>query len=498
MSRIQLIPPAASLMGSMRGVGYDAKTAVADLIDNSISADARIVWLSFNWAGAGSTVGILDDGHGMSPEELERAMTLGSSHPKKKRDAGDLGRFGLGLKTASLSQCKRFMVATKREGQPIVLMVWDLDVVEATNDWVVESTCREAERSALERLEGLHHGTLVLWSNLDRLLGEELTEDAGLVRDFQRIASEVETHLEMTFHRFLEGPSPSLRLYINGTDDEFRVKSWDPFYQRNPATQQLPTARRGTRGGQIELQGYVLPHKDRVPSSEAEMASGPNGWIGQQGFYVYRNRRLLVAGSWLGLGRPRRWGRDEQHKLARIRLDLPNSMDATWALNITKSTAKPPPALREWLTRMAEQVRDPAREVFVHRGQRATPGPKATYHPLWLAGSGMAPVYYINRDHPTVKAFIDGSGTIGIRALLTLLESTVPVHRIWLDVSDKPEAPRPASTQVAEKDILALARDLVRSLMGQATISRERAVAQLRSIEPFDQFPHILAELESE
>lgn len=126
MSQKRLIPPAASLMGSMRGVGYDAKTAVADLIDNSISADAENVWLSFNWAGAGSTISILDDGHGMTAEELERAMTLGSSHPKRERNTGDLGRFGLGLKTASLSQCKRFLVASKREGQPIVLMVWDL------------------------------------------------------------------------------------------------------------------------------------------------------------------------------------------------------------------------------------------------------------------------------------------------------------------------------------------------------------------------------------
>jgi hypothetical protein len=497
MTLKRLVPPASSLLESIRGVGYDPKSAIADLIDNSISAGATRIWVNFNWAGELSTVSVLDDGRGMDIPELETAMTLGSRDSTAERNECDLGRFGLGLKTASLSQCERLVVGSKTAGGPIAPRVWDMQIVRTTNDWVIDTECNPSESHLLRPLRGMDNGTLVLWCDVKRLVGLPLEATESTRDEFQRLSGEVEAHLGMIFHRFLEGSNPELRMYLNGASEEFRVRPWDPFYQRSSATQELSLARRGTKGGPVSLQGYVLPHKDRIPLSEVEAAAGPNGWIAHQGFFVYRARRLLVPGSWLGLGRPRRWGRDEQHKLARIRLDLPNRMDTAWSLDIKKSRATPPPELREWLTRMAEMVRASAREVFVHRGQRAMGSAKIPIQAVWVSGTGPAPTYFINRNHPVIKGFLDGSGPASSSAVLSLLESTVPVHRIWLDVSEKPEAPPPA-TQLTDGEIVSLARHFLASLMKQMKLTHDGALSQLLVTEPFSQFPHLLVGLEIE
>jgi hypothetical protein len=249
----------------------------------------------------------------------------------------------------------------------------------------------------------------------------------------------------------------------------------------------------------MELQGAVLPHKDRIPPAEYEVVGGTDGWLAHEGFYVYRGQRLLVSGSWLGLGRPKRWGRDEQHKLARIRLDIPNVLDAEWKIDIRKSRATPPRELREWLTRNAAQVREQAREVFVHRGARVPVSHTAVYATTWLPGSGSAPAYYVNRAHAAVAECLRAnSSPRQVEEMLRLLEATVPVHRIWLDVSEKPEVPAEPRTRITDDQALELARDLLKRLMAGARLSRRDAVARLKVTEPFDQYPAVLALIEVE
>lgn len=501
MSKKRLPPAAAAMMGSLRGVGYDAKTAVADLVDNCVAASASKVWVQLRWDGPRSSVLIWDNGTGMSADALDKAMTLGAQPHDAVRTATDLGRFGLGLKTASLSQCRRLVVATKQRGGPALARVWDLDVVESADDWLVETELSGAlDQVDVAVLDGLESGTVVVWRHLDRLVGEATADDPVAMLAFQNVAKEVESHLAMTFHRFLEGPSPRLTIYAHGEGEEFRVKPWDPFYKQHPATQLLPEARRGggSAGGAVIVRGVILPHKDRIPAGAFEAVGGPEGWVAQEGFYVYRGQRLLIAGTWLGLGTPRRWNRDEQHKLARLQLDLPNSLDQEWALDIKKSRAHPPVALRDWLTRYATGVRDKAREVFVHRGSRATATDASQFVALWYADSGGAPKYHINRAHPLVARCLskEGSHSKEVSELLDLLEATVPVHRIWLDVSAKPETPTSVTTSLSEKVVFDLARRLVNKLAAAPGESRTTALAAVRRIEPFDQFPSVLAALE--
>ena len=500
MGHVILPPSAAALMQSFRGIGYDVKTAVADLIDNSIAAGATTVWLTFNWDGRSSYVTIRDDGAGMSQSLLDQAMTLGVGGPEKPRAPSDLGRFGLGLKTASFSQCKRLAVVSKLPSGQIARRIWDLDEVVAQNDWVAGDGLSDAERAVAHILDSQASGTLVIWGALDRLVGDVDVDDQVQMREFQQTAIAVESHLAMVFHRYLEGVRPRLRIYVNGTDDEFRVRPWDPYCQWHSATQGQPEARRSAPGGSVILQGFVLPHKDRFEGDGFEKAGGPGGWAAQQGFYVYRNERLLVAGSWLGLGERRRWTRDEQHKLARIRVDIPNTMDSVWAIDVRKAAARPPVELRAWLIRNATTVREKARKVFVHRGRRVSVENHASLSAVWQADSGTSPRYSINRSHPMIAAVLrDGSAGDGnVEQVLRVLEATVPIHRIWLDVSEKPEVSPATKTQLPNEDIMDLARELLRGFMANGKTDRASALRILRSTEPFDQYVDVLETLDAE
>ena len=501
MAKTHLPPHASALMQAIRGVGYDVKSAIADLIDNSIAARAGFVQVDFHWDGRDSIVSLLDDGDGMDTRMLEQAMTLGSRNPLEVRSPTDLGRFGLGLKTASLSQCSRLLVASKRKHGDIVTRIWDLDQVAESNDWVVDDEPNPAESALIARLQGVDSGTLVIWNRLDRLVGDANPDDVTARLHYQRTAREIENHLAMTFHRYLEGSPARLKLNVNGSSDEHRVKPWDPFCQWHSATQEFAAARRQMQSGAVVLTGFVLPHKDRFETTAAfELAGGSSGWAPHQGFYVYRNERLLVPGSWLGLGRPRHWNKDEQHKLARIRLDLPTALDAEWQIDVKKSKAAPPLALRDWLTRNADGIRAEAREVFVHRGSRAPAKLQAEFCPLWFADAGASARYRINRAYPAVSAALSGdpaSKTI-VEQTLRLLEATVPIHRIWLDVAEKPEEPPPTKQQLLVEEVATTAAHLLERLMTGHSLTRIAALQRMRHLEPFDQYPEVLAALEAQ
>jgi hypothetical protein len=337
------------MIEALRGLGYSTATAIADIIDNSISAAAQRVHINFRWDCERSYVVILDDGTGMDANELDLAMRLGERSPLDKRSADDLGRFGLGLKTASFSQCRRLTVASLKDGQ-LNCLRWDLDFLASSTDdgWHLLEGPAAGSQQLLEPLIDAGRGTLVLWERLDRIVTLGFKE-----QDFLDLLDTVERHLAMVFHRYLEGMKARLRLIMN----ERPVIPWDPFLINHPATWSSPIVRLRAQSGVVTVQCHVLPHKDSLSPDQFQSAGGPEGWTAQQGFYVYRNERILVAGSWLGLGQGRSWTKEEAHRLARIRLDIPNSADAEWKIDIRKSTARPPVTLRPALTKLAEDRR---------------------------------------------------------------------------------------------------------------------------------------------
>lgn len=479
-------PRAGAMIEALRGLGYSLPTALADIIDNSIAAGATEVRLGFRWAENDSCITCLDNGSGMTVEELDRAMRLGERSPLEERSANDLGRFGLGLKTASFSQCRRVSVASISNKEAYALR-WDLDFLASQEDdgWYLLEGMHPGSERFLEELKSQGRGTLVLWEVMDRVVTEGST-----VQDFLNYADLADRHLGMVFHRYLDGSRPKLRILINGQP----VKPWDPFMTGHPGKPYNPPVFRHPTHRGVEAECHVLPHKDRLTAEEFERLAGPAGWTAQQGFYIYRNERLLVAGSWLGLGTGRSWTKDEAHRLARIRLDIPNSADADWKIDIRKSTARPPIYLRAWLVRLAEATRASARRAFAHRGRPAVMGGKAVVE-AWKAerlADGMR--YRIDIEHPAVRTVLDDAGPLlpQIKAMLRVIEETVPVQRIWIDTAENRDTPSTGFEKVASEEIIQVLEVMYRSMTEQKGYSSASAKELLKNAEPFHAYPELV------
>lgn len=478
------------MLESLRGLGYSTATALADIIDNSIAADASSVSVQFAWAASESWVSVLDDGHGMSDAQLERAMRLGDRSPTEERSSGDLGRFGLGLKTASFSQCRSLTVASMKDGVRSCLR-WDLDVLAASTDqgWHLLEGGNIGSEPALEQLPAHRNGTLVLWERMDRIVTPGSTE-----QDFLDVMDIVERHLAMVFHRYLEGQRPRLTITLNGQ----RIGPWDPFLRDHSATWSSPVERLQTAAGHVEIQCHVLPHKDRLDSKLYEIVAGPEGWTAQQGFYVYRNARLLVAGSWLGLGQGRVWTKEEAHRLARIRVDIPNTVDDDWKIDIRKSTARPPIAVKTRLVALAEVTREKARRVFAHRGQVVVSGKAEPVAAAWRAEHARGGMRYrIDESHPAVTAVLDDAGALepAIRAMLRVIEETIPVQRIWLDTTETKETPRTGFATDPPAEVASVLSVLFRNLVRKG-MPPDRAKDQLKRTDPFHAYPDLIDALD--
>ncbi|MDX5408581.1 MAG: ATP-binding protein [Chromatiaceae bacterium] len=485
-------PKASAMIEALRGLGYSTAASLADIIDNSISAEASEVHIQFDWDGLKSRISILDNGRGMDDAELESAMTLGVLNPLDERSSKDLGRFGMGLKTASFSQCRRLTVASRVKNADVACLRWDLDAIskDLNNEWFILEGPASGSEVYLEKLSTLESGTLVLWELMDRVVtsGSDLNHFSDLI-------DEIELRLGMTFHRLIQAPHPDLRLFINGK----QVSSWDPFMTGHPGKAlESPIERKSTSAGLLEVQCHVLPHKDKLSEDEFTKAGGPEGWTSQQGFYIYRNKRLLLAGSWLGLGKGRAWNREESHRLARIRVDIPNTADADWKIDIKKSTARPPVYVRNWLTKLAENTRDKARKVFAFRGSPASCNVGNPIELAWRVEHLKKGIRYrVDTSHPAVAAVIeacDGKTDL-IKAMLRIIEETVPVQRIWLDTAEAKETPITGFHGEPDDAVIEVATILFNDLIERKGLSIEDARRSMLRTEPFQKYPLLIAKL---
>ena len=465
-------------MESLRATGYSLPDAVSDLIDNSIAAGARDIWLKFHWAGADSWASILDDGSGMSESDLINAMRIGSRSPREMREPSDLGRYGLGLKTASISQARSLTVASHTaNGHGIHTRRWDLDHLAATGDWqLLNVPFEDIAKGDAARLTQLEHGTLVLWNKLDRLVGDVGVDKSRARRQFHDALRVVEEHVAMVFHRFMaERNSVSIRI-----NDQL-IKPWDPFLADEAATQRLPSETLGPSDSGITITPFVLPHHSRLSGEKHRAAAGPAGWNAQQGFYVYRNRRLLLPGDWLGLG----FMKEEHYKLARIQLNLSNSSDHEWEIDVRKSRARPPLPYKDDLRRIAQAVRKRAVTVYRHRGKTIARTVRKSPVFVWKRQVKRNKVSYeINRDHPLVRDAVEANSIDPrkLQQILRLVEEYVPVQLIWVDMAEGDESQSQPFESAAEREIVGLIRALYSAFVN-AGLSHREALGRLGSTE---------------
>lgn len=341
-------PSAARLTGSLRDIGYDFPTAVADLVDNSIAAGATSIGVELVFEPNDSYVLIHDDGRGMTPGELLEALRFGSRRGYRHNE---LGRFGLGLKTGSLSQCRRVTVISRQAQQNAAhhVRTLDLDVIEEDDDWIV--LANESSPAILHGRMLLKDGagTVVVWEDLDRVLPERYAESGWGRRRLNTLAKKTSEHLAMVFHRYLAGTHglDSISILVNNE----KLQPWDPFAMVEPATVQTPAEvfELETEDGSADVvfTGYVLPPRDRFSCPEEfEALSGPLKWNRQQGLYIYRANRLVQFGGWSGIR-----GIDEHTKLARASVDFDTDLDEAFQINVAKMKVVLPPGLRSMLER---------------------------------------------------------------------------------------------------------------------------------------------------
>lgn len=477
------IPHAGSMIESFRSIGYNLQTAVADIIDNSIAASAKNVWIDFQWKGPETFLLITDDGVGMSLTDLVNAMRPGSKNPLADRNSEDLGRFGLGLKTASFSQCRRLTVATKQNGKRIIYRSWNLDYVSKTGEWRLLNYIND--KSLLNRLHSLEDGTAVIWQDIDRLV---LNTDAGNEDDLNNFLDAIkamEMHLQMVFHIYLE--KGSLSIWIQ----DRKISAWDPYIKNLNDTVLLKKYK--LRDG-IEVLSYVLPHHSKLTKEQFESASWIKGWNAHQGFYIYRNGRMIISGEWLGM-----YKQEEHYKLSRIMVNVPNTveLDKQWHLDVKKSTIRPPNDIRLKLKNIAEDSRKEAVEIYRQIGKKKRNKSEKEDTPVWIPHKWNGKrCYQINKDHPAIKNFISGNfeNKGKVNRLFRLIEETLPLPMIVINESENQDGQNIPFEGKALSDLVALIVDVYESLVSQG-YSKEDAISEILRTEPFNHYPELTEHL---
>jgi hypothetical protein len=342
-------------------MGYDFAQAVADVVDNSIEAGASLVAIDIEFDGDDSWVRIADNGKGMKPDELREAMRYGA---EREYNDDDLGKFGLGLKTASMSQCQSLSVASRwnPERADIAAYTWDLGHIERTNRWEILPIERNGLAPAIRQPLKDTRGTVVLWQRLDRILGYKHPYGEAARKRLSQTCREIEAHLGMVFHRFLLGEvgRKRLKLLLNGNE----IKPWDPFCRSEGKVKRLHsipiTVQQDGISGEVLFEPFVLPHQDDFSSSEAfRLASGPANWNQQQGFYIFRAGRMIQSGGWSNLRAP-----DEHTKLARVAVSFLPALDEAFKINVAKMRVQMPIAIRDAVRDAIGPVVKIAREVY--------------------------------------------------------------------------------------------------------------------------------------
>ena len=423
---VEVIPSARRVITSLRDIGYEFAPAVADLVDNSIEAGASLVAIDVEFDGDDSWVRIADDGKGMTPDELREAMRYGS---EREYDEDDLGKFGFGLKSASMSQCRRLSVAsrTSKSRADITAYCWDLNHIERTNRWEILPLEKNGLGPAVRTPLKDTTGTVVLWQQLDRILGYSHPYGEFARKRMSQMCRELEEHLAMVFHRFLNGEAKNktLRIMLNGNE----IAPWDPFCRTEKRTKQLEKMRvkiehEGVKS-EIVIEPYILPHQDDFSSpAEHRRASGPANWNQQQGFYIYRANRLIQSGGWSRLRAP-----DEHTKLARIALSFSPVLDEAFKINVAKMRVQLPGSARDEIDRLTGPVVRMAREAYDRKSSSSatphTPG-KVSERKKTPGSGGGADNGTDQPDSLTIEEVVKALMAVAKDSELAVVESIIP------------------------------------------------------------------------
>ncbi len=490
------IPKASTLMGSLRSMGYSFESAVADVVDNSISAHAQNIHILFPTNPMDElALGILDDGEGMSDGVLFEAMRYGCSSAEKERKEEDLGRFGMGMKSASLSQC-RCLTVVSFENSKLNGYTWDYNHIIETQDW----TIKELETDEIEGLPYITNlksqgiGTLVIWQDFDVLSNSSGGQVYSSLVDLR---SSLESTLALIYHRYLTGTSTSrLHVFINELD----VQPLDPFLEQHPKTtikKEIDLDILDSSGIErmIKIRPFILPFATELKEKDKRLIGGIENLRSKQGFYIYRNKRLIIWGTWFGMKQ-----RAELTKNTRIRVDIPNSLDDIWSIDIKKQQAAIPKQILRRLKKAVEDALDFSVRQQNYRGRTKKVNENIDY--IWdrKEGRNNTFFYQINRESKLfqfVREKMTDEDYGYLEMLLTEIENNLPIQQLYIDKSNECVA-SPDETDERFDDVYQMAVTLATTMMTIRTDGWEAIVNELMNSEPWCKYPKIKEKLLNE
>ena len=468
-------PNPINLLESNRSLGYSIEEAVADLIDNSITAEARKISFILSWNNGKPLFALVDDGKGMTNEELVRSFRLGSSNPLEEREENDLGRFGFGMKTASLSQSRSFIVMSKSKNQQMISRSLDLDFLsKLQGKWVLKKLenheLLEYDNSIIEK----GHGTVVLWNNWDRAPKK--------YDDFISLTDKISNYISVCFHRYIE---KGVKIYC----DQILLKPFSPIPKGEGAEENSKISLSNNKDA--TQTAYVLQHpKKWAEDYESSFSFNEfrlfEGFERQQGIYIYRCDRLLTPkGGWLGVLKS-----GNSAKLARVVIDYPNSADSLWSLDITKTNAKIPYEFKREIESFVKKTRIASVKKIV-RGIKETKKSIVSYKDAYIwkenknkETKGLS--YKINQNHPFFISIINEKKVEKkiLNEMLELISEHLPIQKIITDSDEDPsQHDKVVPRQKLNSTEILIAKKIFEIQMSDST--KQNAIKYLLSIEPY-------------
>ncbi len=482
MQETVLLPFAPILVESTRSIGYSFEAALADIIDNSIGKNASEVHVNYS-SREPQYVVVMDNACGMDADELETAMRYGSKSSLDVRDKDDLGRFGLGLKTASMSQCRKLTVITKKKSK-MHAACWDLDTIKSRGDWILikygEAEIEDLPYAGI--LSQQKSGTVVIWQEFDRILNGA----ANPQKVFDEKIEQARSHVSLVFHRFMdkENLRNRVKIYFNNS----LLEPIDPFLTGNPATQPLTEQAIRINGSTILVKPYILPYSSKVSGKDKKKLGDLCDLRQNQGFYIYRNRRLIIWGTWFRLIK-----QQELNKLARIRVDIPNTLDPIWEIDIKKSTASLPDMIKKNLVAVVLNSIGRSERVYKYRGRMAN---QDSLQHVWNTVDNRGKFQYlINRDLPIFKLLeesLDEKAVGYLDSFVKMLEDSFPYGDVYYHLAKDDCSIE--TTGLEFEEVYKVAEDMIANLKAVG-INTKAFLENMDNIDFFVKYPDVVKKI---
>jgi len=471
------------LIKSISEQGYSLETALADLIDNSISANATKIEIIINTDEEPFILFLADNGEGMDEETLKLAMQFPSTSPDGRREDIDLGRFGLGMKTASFSQTRKFTVLSRKKGSlKYYGRTWDLDLLKdygwklwvklwVNSDSEIDIILDEYKRQSSEKFESFkdyYPNTIIVWNGLYKF--QDYLEESNRQYALQtEIEETLRGHLSLVFHRFMEEENNPLQIRVNNK----QLKPFNPFPISEQDFRSVEFKQRSFGNDSIKLEGFVLPSRsidESKNSINTIWTTKYRSLTDMEGIYLYRANRIILFGGWNGLIR-----KVQKLQLARLRVDIGNSVDHLLHLNVAKSQVIIPHDLKEAFEKYINDLKSEATKEFYNRGIKKYPVKKKKHYSLFeRKASNRGTRLEINDDFPLIEMINDELSSTAQSKLKVLLKMiNTEINSIRQTHEDRVFLGIEKENEISEDELLATVHALLENGIDKRIIKKE-------------------------